>query len=380
MASVTTSIGRVALVLCRQTAPKRSAIPSKVNAFKPKLQFAPFSHASRLKQNEFPEVPEYSPDLLDATERIQYDAMAPDQRETFDREFTTLAQTLREQGLGQTMNEIHKEAAPFIGWTGGNEDVEDYFNDDIHRLHSEPYMEDGITTMAYDELEQHRELREYARIAAWEMPLLSNHVKPFTLPEATHLLRFRYTTYMGETHPAETKVVVEFCSKDLVPNHLSEEQRITLLKLVGPRYNPAQDLIRMSAENHPTRAQNKRYLGDLIDTLIKEAKEGDSFADIPLDLRHHKRKPKFNFPSDWVMTEQKKRQLQEKRQERMRLAEVEKPAITDGNEVIQQAINSIPALNPALRLGHGDENAGKEPVTVRARSAPAPWKPFSGRR
>ncbi|KAL2372884.1 37S ribosomal protein Rsm24 [Blastomyces gilchristii SLH14081] len=377
MASVTTSIGRAALVLCRQTAPKRSAI--RPNAFRPQRQFAPFSHASQLKQNDLLEVPEYSTDLLDGSERAQYDAMAPDQRETFDREFTTLAKTLREQGLGQTMNEIHKEAGPFIGWTGGNEDVEDYFNDDIHRLHSEPYMQDGMTSMAYDELEQHRELREFARIAAWEMPLLSNHAKPFTLPDETHLLRFRYTTYMGETHPAETKVVVEFCSKDLVPNYLTEEQRITLLKLVGPRYNPDQDLIRMSAENYPTRAQNKRYLGDLVDSLIKEAKEGDSFADVPLDLRHHKPKTKLNFPKEWAMTEERKQQLQERR-ERLRLTEAAKATITDGNEVIQQAINSIPALNPALQVGAGDEHAGKEPVLVRARSAPAPWKPFSGRR
>ncbi|EER45481.1 37S ribosomal protein Rsm24 [Histoplasma capsulatum H143] len=378
MASVTTSIGRAALVFCRQTAPKRSVM--RPSAFRRQQQFAPFSHSRHLKQNEFTEVPEYSPDLLDESERIQYDAMAPDQRETFDREFTTLSQTLREQGLGQTMSEIHKEGAPFIGWTGGNEDVEDYFNDDIHRLHSEPYMQDGMTTMAYDELEQHRELREYARIAAWEMPLLSNHVKPFALPKETHLLRFRYTTYMGETHPAETKVVVEFCSKDLVPNYLTEEQRITLLKLIGPRYNPEQDLIRMSAENHPTRAQNKRYLGDLVENLIKEAKEGDSFADVPLDLRHHKPKPKFNFPKDWAMTEERRQQLEEKRQERMRLTEAKRPTVIDGNEVVRRAINSIPSLNPALRVGAGDENARKEPIPVRSRSVPAQWKPFSGRR
>ncbi|OJD09614.1 hypothetical protein ACJ73_10185 [Blastomyces percursus] len=185
---------------------------------------------------------------------------------------------------------------------------------------------------------------------------------------------------MGETHPAETKVVVEFCSKDLVPNYLTEEQRITLLKLAGPRYNPDQDLIRMSAEKFPTRAQNKRYLGDIVDSLIKEAKEGDSFADVPLDLRHHKPKTKLNFPKEWAMTEKRKRQLQEKRQERLRLAEAARATITDGNEVIQQAINSIPALNPALLVGAGDEHAVKEPVLVRARNPPAPWKPFSGRR
>ncbi|EEH36552.2 hypothetical protein PAAG_06970 [Paracoccidioides lutzii Pb01] len=375
MASVTTSIGRATLILCRQTAPKRSSICS--SALKPTRQFAPFSHSCRLAQKDFIEVPEYSPDLLDPSERAQYDAMAPDQRETFDREFMTLAQTLRDEGLGQTMNEIHKEAAPFVGWTGGNEDVEEYFNDDVHRFQSEPYMEDGITSMAYDELEQHRELRKYARISAWEMPLLSNLVKPFTLPDETQLLRFRYTTYMGETHPAETKVVVEFCSKDLVPKYLTEEQRITLLKLVGPRYNPDKDLIRMSSENYPTRAQNKRYLGDLVDTIIKEAKEGDSFADVPLDLRHHKRKPRFHFPESWVMTEKKQQILRERRRENMKLKEGENLTVIDGNKVVEKAINSIPVPNPAAQLGAGDDV--KEPVHARAINTPAPWKPFTGR-
>lgn len=32
---------------------------------------------------------------------------------------------------------------------------------------------DDITSTAHAELEQHREIREYMRIAAWEMPLLS---------------------------------------------------------------------------------------------------------------------------------------------------------------------------------------------------------------
>lgn len=34
--------------------------------------------------------------------------------------------------------------------------------------------EDDISTLAHRELEQHREWRHYARLAAWEMPLLSS--------------------------------------------------------------------------------------------------------------------------------------------------------------------------------------------------------------
>lgn len=35
------------------------------------------------------------------------------------------------------------------------------------------FGEDDMTSMAHAELEEHRELREYARIAAWDMPSLS---------------------------------------------------------------------------------------------------------------------------------------------------------------------------------------------------------------
>ena len=48
-------------------------------------------------------------------------------------------------------------------WAEGEEDGgpdDDYYGDDLN-------------TMGHGELEQHRELREYARLAAWDLPLLS---------------------------------------------------------------------------------------------------------------------------------------------------------------------------------------------------------------
>ena len=38
-----------------------------------------------------------------------------------------------------------------------------------------PWELDGLTSMAHSELDQHREARHYARIAAYEMPLLSRN-------------------------------------------------------------------------------------------------------------------------------------------------------------------------------------------------------------
>ena len=94
--------------------------------------------------------------------------------------------------------------------------------------------------------------------------------KPFEPPTVDEPLRFRYTTYMGEQHPAEKKVVLEFCPADM--RDLTMIQRDKLRKLVGARYNPETDIVRMSSEMFETQAQNKRYLGDLVDSLLQEAK------------------------------------------------------------------------------------------------------------
>lgn len=98
--------------------------------------------------------------------------------------------------------------------------------------------------------------------------------KPFEPPTADMPLMFRYTTYMGDHHPAEKKVVVEFCTEDI--RDLTAAQREKLKKLAGVRYNPETDIVKMSCEMFESQAQNKRYLGDLVDNLLKEAK-----------VRHH---------------------------------------------------------------------------------------------
>lgn len=74
----------------------------------------------------------------------------------------------------------------------------------------------------------------------------------------------------------------------------------------------------MSAENFETQAQNKRYLGDTVNTLINEAKDAeDLFADVPFDFRHHKPKPRLQFPEEWLLTEERKKVLEEKRAARL---------------------------------------------------------------
>lgn len=64
--------------------------------------------------------------------------------------------------------------------------------------------------------------------------------------------------------------MVEFCPSD-VPG-LSPAQQLKLKKLVGARYNPEKEIIKMSCERFEHQAQNKRYLGDLVDKIIEAAK------------------------------------------------------------------------------------------------------------
>lgn len=215
----------------------------------------------------------------------------------------------------------------------------------------EEFEGDDITSLGHGELEQHREMRHYARIAAWEMPLLSKLAKPFTPPPLDHPLRFRYTTYMGETHPGAKKIVLEFCTRDL--RALTDAQRTKLIKLVGPRYNPETDIVKMSSEMFETPAQNKRYLGDLVDTLIEEAKdETDTFEDVPLDFRHHKFKPKVEFPEGWKLTREKKGRLEEDRKLRLeqeREREVQ-GKLVQGVRVVEEAMKRLPVRDESRVL------------------------------
>jgi len=182
------------------------------------------------------------------------------------------------------------------------------------------------------------------------------------------VLRFRYTTYMGEFHPAERKVVVTFSPADL---GLTEAEQLKMKKLAGPRYDPEKDFIKMSCESFDHQAQNKRYLVDQVDRLIAAAKVGlvllwsgeavtpieiqilltstqdptDMFEDIPLDLRHHRIKKHPKFPKEWYMTEERRKQLVDLRIDaRLKDGERrEKGLLVDGKDVVQGYLGSLSA-------------------------------------
>ncbi|KAH7148756.1 mitochondrial ribosomal subunit protein-domain-containing protein [Dactylonectria macrodidyma] len=201
------------------------------------------------------------------------------------------------------------------------------------------FDEDDITSMAHGKLDQIREMRNYARLAVWEMPLLSKLAKPFTPPAEGQVLRWRYTTYMGESHPAEKKVVVQFSPNDL---KLTAVQTEKLKKLAGPRYNPETNIIKMSCESYEQQAQNKRYLSNLVDDLITAAKDPkDTFADIPLDVRHHQFQKKPKFPKEWRLTPKRIEELAELRKNAslLDLEKAENELLIDGGKIIEDFLN-----------------------------------------
>ncbi|KAI1107061.1 mitochondrial ribosomal protein [Jackrogersella minutella] len=229
------------------------------------------------------------------------------------------------------------------------------------------FDEDDILDMAHGKFEEYREHREYARIAAWEMPLLSKLARPFEPPTALEPLRFRYTSYMGEFHPAENKVVVEFSPRDLP---LDEAQQLKMKKLLGPRWNPETDVAKMSCEQFEHQAQNKRYLGDLVEKLIAQAKDTtDMFEDVPLDTRHHKIKVKPKFPKEWRINEERRKLLDDTRQKSLLLDQqkAEAGALINGKEKIEQFFITLQA------------NAPPEPAALTMKPAQRGRKPQSSR-
>lgn len=64
-------------------------------------------------------------------------------------------------------------------------------------------------------------------------------------------------------------MVVEFSPGDL---GLTDIQEMKLKKLAGSRYNPTKETVKMSCESFEHQAQNKRYLAELVQKLVADAK------------------------------------------------------------------------------------------------------------
>lgn len=170
-----------------------------------------------------------------------------------------------------------------------------------------PFQFDDLPTPVQDELDTKGEERFYHRIAAYELPLLVKYrqeYKPVDTKE--NPVTYRYTTYLGEEHPNSKKAVLSCQTSQL---GLSEKQLHKFRLLARTRYNYETDEFKMSSERFNEPLQNARYLHDILQKLIDEAKDlsKETFEDIPLDKRHimaqNLRKKKgvksFKFPEEW---------------------------------------------------------------------------------
>lgn len=159
---------------------------------------------------------------------------------------------------------------------------------------------EDMTSLTLDELHAHRELRQYYRKIVYELPSLTEYTKDFIPPSEDRILQFRFTTFFGEDHPSASKVVMRVDVRKL---GLGEGELLKLKKLAGSRIDHNTQILKMSSERFNDPAQNRKYLSDTLDKLIKEAKDmTDTFEDIPLDTRHSDRKLKHKrpkFPKSW---------------------------------------------------------------------------------
>ncbi|OWB70692.1 hypothetical protein B5S31_g371 [[Candida] boidinii] len=171
----------------------------------------------------------------------------------------------------------------------------------------EPREWDEHPTIAQDIVRDFRDQLKFNRIAAYEMPHLAEYRQEYK-PTDKKLkpVTYRYTSYLGEDHPAEKKVVLTLKVADL---QLSEKEAHKFKLLSGVRYDHIKDILKMSSDKFLEPAQNTTYLSDIIDDLIKESKnKPEEFEDVPLDTRHtvakyskkqNKTKKIFEFPKEW---------------------------------------------------------------------------------
>ena len=116
-----------------------------------------------------------------------YNMMSPEEREAFDAENRRLVADYNNVDkrseifaeLDRKVNQIDKEEDirfEDVRTTRGFWAEDD--GDELAQVEDgdEEINDDEITAIAHAEMELHREMREYARIAAWDMPMLSSKV------------------------------------------------------------------------------------------------------------------------------------------------------------------------------------------------------------
>lgn len=176
----------------------------------------------------------------------------------------------------------------------------------------EPYGFDEYPTGAQDIVRDFRDLMAFNRKAAFELPQLAQFRKEYKPTSRTEApVTYKYTRFIGESHPGERKVVLQLKLADL---QLSAPAQHKFKLLAGSRYDHKTDIFLMSSDRYLEPAQNASFLSDVLDDLVKESNnKPEEYADMPLDKRHtiakyakkqRKNKNFIPFPKEWEKPQQ----------------------------------------------------------------------------
>ena len=126
----------------------------------------------------------FSLDDLDRDERSAYTSLSPEERQQWREEAKQMhdymtSPEVESELQGEVSQAVYETAreVPHIESTERRIKPGFFAMGELEEQDSgedEEFEGDDITSLGHGELEQHREMRHYARIAAWEMPLLSS--------------------------------------------------------------------------------------------------------------------------------------------------------------------------------------------------------------
>jgi small subunit ribosomal protein S35 len=172
----------------------------------------------------------------------------------------------------------------------------------------EPYGFDEYPSGAQDIVRDFRDLLEFNRKAAFELPQLVKFRKEYKpISKLNNPVTYKFTKFIGESHPGERKVVLSLKLSDL--NFLNNFEKHKFKLISGSRYDHKTDIFLISSDRYLEPAQNASFLSDVLDDLIKESKSNpEEFSNLPLDKRHtfakynksqRKNHTIHKFPKEW---------------------------------------------------------------------------------
>jgi small subunit ribosomal protein S35 len=172
MASVARSLTRTALSFARQSSSRQKPrCPRCLIPVQPRRPFSvtPLRFRELDEQDaEEPATSEFDSDEPSDLQTSAFDFKAWDDEELLDEETRREIDADVEKIDTQIPIDFMENTRQKPGfWAEGEED-------EMAEVEDEDQKDDAITSMAHTQLEEHRELREYARIVAWDMPSLSS--------------------------------------------------------------------------------------------------------------------------------------------------------------------------------------------------------------